>query len=402
MRITPSTGGRKLAADLSKTDYDLSVVSGATDVAGTTTTRVDKDANLITYTSAYVRPSAKIQVTQNANSDSAVTYESLTPTVATVDSAGNLTVLSSGQCLLSATPSGKKKKVHRLPVTAPYVAASTVVDSWVPGSLSRHVHDAFSAAITGKTVTYQGVHATHQLLFSASNATNAWTRNPNHVLSAVDLTGISAPRNYAQDGWNGGTCATAISPQHIISANHWHLEVGRVHYFVTADNQVISRTLTGGMRVGSTDIWIGHLDAPLPASIKPMKILPANFATKLPQRTDALNDRIYQVPAALVFNASGDIHVGGFIDWSTGLSEFSEFPGGQFRNWYKGGTYGSGSVVFTVINSEPVLLFCLYLAGYLGPAVHKYASEINTAMTTLHGSVAYQLSYVDLTGFTSF
>lgn len=372
----------------------------------------------------------------------------LTPSVANL-SGYKLTRVTDGTVTLEITNGHTKKRVSGIISHVAATIPTATFNSYTVGSLRNHIKDEVLTRISGKSgdrplrIT-NGIKdssaqyfsyptsgslpsaAVNQYIFSNTDKLSSWVRNSGHILNGVDITGISAPRTYGQDGWNGGTCSTVISPQHIVSANHWHLEVGRTAYFVTADNQVISRVITSGARVGSTDIWIGHLDSPLPASITPLKVLPSNFATYLPDSILVGNEYAFDtaLPCYMVFNSTGDIHLLNYIfsksmssnqllDVATICENNAQiFVLGPNRVWMISFTeilsfgnapqVGSGSPVFTIINGSPVVLFCLYIAGYSGPGLHYYVPEINATMTTLHGSAEYQLQHPDLSAFTAY
>jgi hypothetical protein len=75
---------------------------------------------------------------------------------------------------------------------------------------------------------------------------------------------------------------TLITPRHIVYAKHFPIQPGSTIRFVTANNQVITRTVTltanDGTPAGSNpDIDVGLLNEDVPDSIKPCYFLPDNY-----------------------------------------------------------------------------------------------------------------------------
>ena len=335
------------------------------------------------------------------------------PQDATLTSEGKIESLKENKAIDIFGGWGAVMKSVVFDLYAPHLQLPISYTEWATNSLARSLELFTDTLITGREgVVYQQVNATHQNLFSSGEPN--YIRNPNHLLSAFNLTGISAPKNYSSEGWTGGTCATVISPRHILGANHYHLEIGRSHYFVTQNNEIVTRQLINGVQIANTDIWIGYLDSPLPTTIKPFKVLPSNWKDYLPNHFDLENDIpsisnyakmdspvSLAFPAFLVFNSTGDIHIGAYQQWETS-DNFSEYTREDYKKWWKGGFYGSGSIVFTLINNDAVTLFCLRTPLYSGPPIHRYITEVNTAMATLHGSNEYQLTTIDLSGFPTY
>ncbi|MBN1929956.1 MAG: hypothetical protein JW764_10495 [Chlorobiaceae bacterium] len=65
---------------------------------------------------------------------------------------------------------------------------------------------------------------------------------------------------------SSGHWATLVSDNYFISANHYHPAVGETITFWSTDNLAdssFSYKVTGGKRIGSTDLWVGWFDAGL-------------------------------------------------------------------------------------------------------------------------------------------
>ena len=108
--------------------------------------------------------------------------------------------------------------------------------------------------------------------------TPAYTRSSTCWLSTVDLTPIAA--------WNSDGAfqkgPTLISPRHVVGAAHYQWALGTTVHFVSASNVVTTRTITAVESIAGTDIIIGLLSSDVPAGISFARVLPSNWATKLP------------------------------------------------------------------------------------------------------------------------
>ena len=104
-------------------------------------------------------------------------------------------------------------------------------------------------------------------------ATNdRFTNSPSFIASGFDLSGVGQS--------SSGRWATLISPNVVISANHLAPSTGDVINFYASNNpnsEVVQRTITStSIRVGSTDLWLGVLNANVPSSIRSY-----NYATQI-------------------------------------------------------------------------------------------------------------------------
>lgn len=109
------------------------------------------------------------------------------------------------------------------------------------------------------------------------HATPSYIKNTSGILADVDLTCCSVwNSDYGQE-----KAGTAITPRHIVYAYHFPIATGSTLRFVTSDNQIVTRTLTGAVRLGVTDLLIGGLDSDLPSSIRPAAVLPSGFVSTM-------------------------------------------------------------------------------------------------------------------------
>ncbi|MGC4068414.1 MAG: hypothetical protein QM784_27965 [Polyangiaceae bacterium] len=193
--------------------------------------------------------------------------------------------------------------------------------------------------------------------------------------AGLDLTPISA------QVVGTARTVTAISPRHVIFANHAAITNGATIHFVTAANETVSRTLSSQAQVGSTDIQIGTLNADLPAAIGIAKVLPANYEAWhaladwpvliADQEKKALLAEVEGEGEAIVIRPPND---------AKRLPLHEAMVSGD-----------SGGPVCLVLGRQLVALTTMHFETS-GPAIAANTSAINAAMTALGGG--YQLSAI--------
>src|SRR5215471_6278827 len=99
--------------------------------------------------------------------------------------------------------------------------------------LTAHVRSNVVARTNGTT----------SLMFSTWEQGTRFVRNPRFWLNGMN--GLSA----IHVGYGPG--ATAITPWHVVGANHWKNEVGAKLYFCDAQNHTILRTVVAGTEIRS-------------------------------------------------------------------------------------------------------------------------------------------------------
>lgn len=264
----------------------------------------------------------------------------------------------------------------------------SVVDtflSWANGSLAHHSTNAIDNLIGNKTATN---------IYTTANG-SSFIRNSNCWISDVD-TSCASPWN---SSYNNLTAGTLISPRHIMFCRHYNFypSIGSTIYFVSSSGQVVTKTLSSIQHVTSPnrpiDIAIGYLNSDVPNNIKYAKILPANWLTYLPQI-----NIIKKIPI-FWFNQNENAS----IYELTRLDEnFISYPSQKYANFFLPIIrFDSGSPFFMLINNEPVLLGVL-IGGGAGTFVSSCINEINSTMSSLGGTGAYQLTQIDLSSFNSY
>ena len=95
-----------------------------------------------------------------------------------------------------------------------------------------------------------------------------FANDPAFIGRAYDWTGVG--RATTGISGKGGHWATMISSNVFLSANHYHPGTGTSLYFYPDDNagsSPVVRTIAGGQRVGTSDLWVGTIDQALPNTI---------------------------------------------------------------------------------------------------------------------------------------
>lgn len=265
-----------------------------------------------------------------------------------------------------------------------------------PYPLISHITTQVNSTINGFTP-----NSTNQLIFSSGTQ-----RNSNNIIRQIDITSIATNYN-----------CVAISPFHIISANHSHPAIGSTLTFVDRvigdyiNNITYTKTIVSGNTIPGTDIWIGILNSELSMAITPMAVLPntinnyiksSDYTTGLPVYSS--NSSGYITISKLnanniSTNVNGTIY--NFNGNITTPNVANQIP------WYSYDT-SLKNPVFTVINNVSTLLFLNHYGtspNNGGPMLHNYINEINSTMiyltnTYASGNIKHQLIQMNLSNFT--
>jgi len=303
--------------------------------------------------------------------------------------------VSSGVVTITLTTPTKSYS-HTLSTFATGEETTRTYTSSVSGSLRAHL----VAQTDTRASAFSGIAERHVML-SEWNPGVSYVRSTNCWITGgtdLDMTPVAV--------WNSETAAygnswrgqTLVSPRHYIGAAHWAVAVGTTLHFVTADNTLVSRTVTGRQIISGTDIIVGVLDSDVPGTIGFARVLPDAWAAKLPTLSlipypvcsmDQGRRIFIRDLAALDSNGRNGVRCQ-VPTLAARLPFYAPAVSGD-----------SGSPVFLIINNAMVLLGTWYGGGGgSAPFVTAHRAAINAAMTTLGGG--YQLTDADLSGFTSY
>ena len=262
-----------------------------------------------------------------------------------------------------------------------------------PGDLASRIIFSVVGDITGKTVS----PATLDIFSSADDVGRIYVRNTSLWSSGIDLTCIPASSTGGGSSFNG----VLVAPDILIQANHSHYS--GTFYFCDPNNAVFSAVVISGQQVGSTDIWVSRLSAPLPGSIKPAKVLPVSAYTG-----GAVNilqtDVVNQYMLCAFSSEDRTVQVGRLsgLQIFVGVMKCDYAPADIWYSPVVGGD--SGSPVFLFIDGEAVALCTWYQSNMVkysvGPSISENVTGINAAISAL-GS-GYQLATKDLSSYSNY
>lgn len=413
MRLVHADNGKSVKGGNPVSDITLDVSKSIsyTGSAGSAPSTV-KDANFTTATTTGTTWAESVTIGRGKLSNpvdiTGLVLTSSNPAVAVAGPNSVNPTGVAGSTTVTATLPGRGRKTKLLTTIAIPSTSKTSLTGWVAGSLAAHIFDSYNTMMGGVDR-----FAADQLIFDSVNtAAPAFIRKSNNILASnnIDVTG-RAHGNFA----TGYGSVTAISPLHVIGADHWFPNpLPAAVHFIDANNNVVTRTVVSSVRVANakgvlTDMRIGLLDTPLPASIKPMQVLPPTYTTYLPSIQHGIPIFILHGwnIRSFAWKSGGDT-----ASYDASGLVFSAVEFYKNRAGYNQGNIphaGSGSPVFVVINGEPVLLWILHWMGgevsLGGPDIAGMTAQVNAAMATLStaaGSAVYTLTTASMAGFTAY
>lgn len=349
-------------------------------------------------------------------------YSSDNPSEISVDSLGNVIYLvppeqtATANITVTATVgSTQVSKVLSITLTVSGAVTIDVINGGVTGSARKALSDVIDTALSGADVN------TDQDLYSSQDHSNGtYVRNTSFFLHSThtDALTCASPWNSRQANNRAGT---AVTPQHVLVATHYALQVGDTIRFVTSDNTVITRTIvqTGNVLKGeaSVDAGMALLDSALPSSITPCKIFPSNFSSYLPASAITGSVSAYRLPLLALdqqekgivmdllhipeqINTTGTAVTGdSYTTFST--PELSDRI--RFNEAIVSGD--SGNPIFAVIGSE-LWLVSTFFGSTAGPAYNALTSELNAMINTLDTaqgiSTGFTITEGDLSTFNTY
>jgi hypothetical protein len=328
---------------------------------------------------------------------------------------------SSGTTQITATFNTNEKITKS--VTTSTLAESSINDvfqSFETGSLGRHIYDQIREYADESTSP-----PNHYPLYSTfDSSSNVYAKNTGHWAYGLDFSGLTVNKV----GSGGVTNVSAITPYHAIGVSHYSPEVGDVLYFCDANNQTVSRTVSGREFIPSIDCSVVRFSEALPSTVKKYKTLPSNFLDYFPVNINFYNAsgvassyRGSSMPIVVCSHYRWDeawplqrpnryayiyqtrlFSIGALtvtVQFSPAWSDPNNFPNynGQ-PSGIRGGD--SGSPCFFVINNDLVLVHCHTSGG--GGAMHpSFLSSIQSAIDSL-GPSGQTYQTVDISEFTDF
>lgn len=417
MKVIHQPGATRLVIGRdSNTDMTLSYTP-IYELTNPTTQLLDvKDSTVLTDTSASSTINAHVNISKPISHlyDGDI-FESLTPSLASVETHGNVVALSTGIATIRVSSTGFKSRTISVPVSVGQPFVTSTYQNYITGSVADHIRTNTFNLVSGKTA---GLTTQRRWVNNHWNDSSG-VLNTQSFTAGLDLTALDAYTGNSTST-NSSARVTLISPQHIIGANHLHPDVnpGNVVAFLDKNGTLVTRTIISSYYCFTNGAWplldmtgdiiICLLDSPIDTNlVKPMKVLPSNWRNYIPGM------KFDYIPVLHLNNAVGINPELFYINTWAGSTQTS-YPS-LFSFWQNGrnclptwaGTGASSSPTFLVINNEPVLAMMTYVQinnweRMAGPAISDYITDINAAMarlSTANNSTVYTLSEIDLSGF---
>ena len=331
-----------------------------------------------------------------------LTRESSDPAVIIPDPSNpyRWTAVSNGSAMLTLR-TGSSTYTASVTVATLTAQANDTVTGFVSGSLRAHLIAQIDPLLEGKTP------ATALPLFTTQDhGAGTYVRNAQCWAAphAQALTAISP--------WNsqGGAhlAGILVSPRHVLFATHYAAGAGATIRFVTTGNVVVTRTITAtaplpGYVPYYPDLTVGVLDSDVPETISFAKILPADWASKLP----ALNTTEPRLPSIGLDQEEKGL-VSDLFGITSGAGQGGAMvsfirPASSLRSAFYEDKIGgdSSNPACLIINGQLVVLTCWTGGGGgSGTSVVYHRSALETLMTSLGGG--YSLTPIDLSSFPSY
>lgn len=357
-----------------------------------------KDANITTTTTSGTTNNFRIDVQPNSSGGyTQFAFINNASSIATVDSAGNVARVASGTADITVVAPPSLRKVQRVLSNSSSVV-TVAWNSWVTGTLAKHIEDSISAMFAGHTpgAGDQAVLSSSSGGYSSPNH----IRNTNIFTGSLDLTSISV---YGAAYGSNILPVVLISPRHVI-AGHAGTQPGYPWVFKDSAGNYQVRTVSSQIKIASDfgDNYVGLLDSQI-TTITPIKTLPSNWASYIPSEDH--NPGVTYLPVLNKAFANGDwIRVLGWYGTPVSSNPYPMYlqPHNRapFSSWTSAVVGGdSNGPVFVPINGNPVLLHCMnYTFG--GSFYPSRITQIQAAMDSLLSGQT--LGTANLAGFTTF
>lgn len=319
-------------------------------------------------------------------------FRSLDTGIFTVNETGYCSRVANGNSYCVVTANNGYEKYVRVKIDS---SAIETFNSFVSGSASRAVYDYIKLKASDYV---EGAESQFTLI---NYETSTVIKNPDFWLSGADLTGVAfLPSN--------GKARSLITPRHLIGTAHlgYQLNIGDSVWFLDSDNVIQKRTvlrkkvstLFDTLSPYYADITVYLLSSDLPGTVKPLKILPSNYANLFP----SLNSG--QLPVVW-FNQ--------FEQWGckTVYNTFESFSVPTDADFYgryiPAITLDSGNPSIMLGLGDPILISCVTYGGTgSGSSVVAFKDDINSLISdvdTLEGiSTGYTLTEADLSAYTAY
>ena len=259
--------------------------------------------------------------------------------------------------------------------------------------LAEQISGDFNAFAGGVTPNVGNAQAPLQAKAWLANQNNS---TPSFSLNANCWANGYAPTNFGSravfNPW-AGNCdgPTLIHAQFGICAAHFGHPTSGTCIFLAPDGSLVTATVSGGMQIGTTDIWLVYFATPV-AGITPALLPPTNLTDYLALpvvsvtvKADFTNPALEVVTQDLV-GLDGNATVGAPTN-ATRLALYEPIITGA-----------SGSPLYLVVAGQEVLLGT-WLSPNFVPLLYENLVALESAASTLAGS-AITFSTLDLSSYS--
>lgn len=313
------------------------------------------------------------------------------PSIATV-SGNTISWVSDGSTVLRAIYGGELLAAVNLTMRTLSSSSYELFDSFVSGTLAHHCENAVNSRIGTATPAMLPVFSTqdHNTPAYVRN-TACWCYDLRQKMTCISPWNSSGANTRA---------VTLIAPDVVAMAAHYPVSLGATVRFITANNEMVTRTVSKLLRhpdfvPNYPDITLGLLDSAVPETITPCKVLPANYTTKLPSGPKYI--------AALCLDQEEKALVTDLLSFQpNGVASFTVPNLPYEKALYEAKVAGdSGNPAFLIVDGELVLLTTWTWGGAgSGTFITPQIGALNSMMASL-GST-HTLTSVDLSAFTEF
>lgn len=348
--------------------------------------------------------------------------------------------VSNGSCVINIELVNGEKYAQRLTTRTTTTAQVDVFQSFVNGSLIKHINDSTVALLDGSTQPLL-----HYAYYAGQPyVSNNFVKNEGCWFKDFDISGTSI-----FTGGGSTRMCNMVSPSFAVGINHnsFHPQVGETVKFCNQNGEIFSRivenvsflvinyTFGFGPLQFNRDFSLIKFTQPVPESIKKYKLFPNNIVDYLPYNINlesGIGIEQYSMaycPMVCLSHYMWDSEypqTGGAprnnryvycgkvtsADFVRNLPNATDPPSGNisFRpnadfpnyngstSWIQGGD--SGGPVFAIVNNDIVLLGS-HISGYNCNHLGSFSSAIQDKMDEV-GSNGETIQYVDLSEFTDF
>jgi hypothetical protein len=371
--------------------FDVMETPQISSSGGTTEDVAEGDATFRDYTGATVTTDYLLQATGTEAHD--VSYESLDPDKATIDSDGQTTRVAGGLTrILIRTPYYQTRSDVNVSQTVG--SDSREFLNYNTGSIAKAMQDFVDDAVAG---TVFGSASLPERLFNSFG--DQYNQNCWAIAAGVKVY----PSSFYSTYWQSNAGACLVHPRFAVVANHAHGSNGTTYIWKGSDNQNHSATIVNYTPIAG-DLGLIELDSDAPATVGFARVLPddwRDYFTSLQGPLTTSQNYTQSLIGIPCYRRNKNSRAT-IENWTGHLSDEPEqitavfFSSNPERDQYSIAlAIGDSSTQPCLIH--PVDKYLIVLTVHGPTAVHAYKTEIETAMQLVVPGA--QLTDADFSGF---